>query len=276
MDHRLIQVEPLTPTIGAVVHDVDLTAPITDELYSEIHQAWMDHLVIFFRDQRMTPEQHLALGRRFGELHIHPAAPYAHDQQELMVIHTDKDSFRNNGSGWHSDVSADEEPPMASILHLHEVPSHGGDTLWASMYAAYDALSPKMKGILDPLTATHRANYSGYYGDHAPQRESPEAVHPVIRTHPVTKKKALFVNGGFTRRINELSSGESRALLDFLFEHARNPAFQCRFQWQENSVAIWDNRCTQHLAIWDYHPETRSGIRVTVKGDKPFRAPLRK
>ena len=271
MGYRLIDVETLTPTIGAVVHGADLTQPVGDELFSEIHDAWMEHLVLFFRDQAMTPEQHLAFGRLFGELHIHPAAPYAHGRPELMVIHTDKDSFRNNGSGWHSDVSADEKPPMASILHLQEVPSDGGDTLWANMYAAYDALSAKMKEILDPLTALHAADYTGYYSDHEPQRESPRAEHPVIRTHPVTKKKVLFVNRGFTRRIKELSRSESRELLHFLFEHAQNPAFHCRFQWQENSVALWDNRCTQHLAIWDYHPQTRSGIRVTVTGDKPFR-----
>ena len=159
---------------------------------------------------------------------------------------------------------------MASILHLHEVPTQGGDTLWASMYAAYDALSETMKELLDPLTALHAADYTGYYGDHTPQRESPRATHPVIRTHPTTGRKTLFVNRGFTRRIEELSRGESRALLGFLFEHVQNPAFQCRFQWEASSVALWDNRCTQHLAIWDYHPESRSGIRVTVKGDRPF------
>ena len=271
MGYRLIEVETLTPTIGAVVDGVDLTQPVSDELFSEIHDAWMENLVLFFRDQEMTPDQHLAFGRLFGDLHVHPAAPYAHGRPELMVIHTDKDSQRNNGSGWHSDVSADAEPPMASILHLHQVPSAGGDTLWANMYAAYDALSPTMKEILEPLTALHAADYSGYYGDHQPQRESPRATHPVIRTHPVTKKKTIYVNRGFTRRINELSRSESRSMLDFLFEHTQHPAFQCRFQWQANSIALWDNRCTQHLAIWDYHPESRSGIRVTVKGDRPFR-----
>ncbi len=270
MGTRLIEIETLTPTIGAIVTGADLTAPMSDDLFSEIHAAWMEHLVLFFRNQPLTPEQHLAFGRRFGELHIHPAAPFAQGQPELMVIHTDKDSLRNNGSGWHSDVSADEEPPMASILHLHHVPRQGGDTLWANMYAAYDALSSKMKELLDSLTALHAADYAGYYGDHEPQRASPQAEHPVVRTHPVTKQKALYINAGFTRRINELERRESRALLDFLFEHAKNPAFQCRFQWEADSVALWDNRCTQHMAIWDYYPESRSGIRVTIKGDRPF------
>lgn len=270
VSYKQIEVEPLTPTIGAVVSGVDLTQPVDDALLSEIHAAWMEHLVLFFRGQPMSPEQHLAFGRRFGELHIHPAAPYAHDTPELMVIHTDKDSFRNNGERWHSDVSADEEPPMGSLLHIHQVPSRGGDTSWSNMYAAYDALSPTMQTLLDPLTALHASDYSGQYGDHQPQRESPQAVHPVVRTHPVTKQKALFVNEVFTRRINELSREESRAVLDFLFDHVKNINFQCRFQWEADSVALWDNRCTQHMAVWDYYPESRSGIRVTIRGDRPF------
>ncbi len=270
VSYKQIEVEPLTPTIGAVVSGVDLTQPVDDALLSEIHTAWMEHLVLFFRAQPMSPDQHLAFGRRFGELHIHPAAPYAQDTPELMVIHTDKDSFRNNGERWHSDVSADEEPPMGSLLHIHQVPSRGGDTSWSNMYAAYEALSPTMQTLLDPLTALHASDYSGQYGDHQPQRESPQAVHPVVRTHPVTKQKALFVNEVFTRRINELSREESRAVLDFLFDHVKNINFQCRFQWEADSVALWDNRCTQHMAVWDYYPESRSGIRVTIRGDRPF------
>ena len=270
VSYKQIEVEPLTPTIGAVVSGVDLTEPVDDALLSEIHAAWMAHLVLFFRGQPMSPEQHLAFGRRFGDLHIHPAAPYAHDTPELMVIHTDKDSFRNNGERWHSDVSADEEPPMGSLLHIHQVPSRGGDTSWSNMYAAYEALSPTMQALLDPLTAQHASDYSGQYGDHQPQRESPQAVHPVIRTHPVTKRKALFVNEVFTKRINELSRSESQHVLAFLYDHVKDVNFQCRFQWQDNSIALWDNRCTQHMAIWDYFPESRNGIRVTIQGDKPF------
>ncbi len=270
MTYRRITVEPLTPTIGATVTGVDLRQPIDDELFSELHAAWMEHLVLFFRDQPMSSAEHLALGRRFGELHIHPAAPYAEGNPELMVIHTDKDSFRNNGERWHSDVSADAEPPMASILHVHHVPPQGGDTCWSNMYAAYEALSPAMRDLLEPLTALHASDYSGQYGEHKPQREFPSAVHPVVRTHPVTGKKALFVNEVFTRRITELSPEESRALLGFLADHVKNVNFQCRFQWEDHSVALWDNRCTQHMAIWDYYPESRSGIRVTIKGDKPF------
>lgn len=268
--YRHIDVSPLTPTIGAVVEGVDLAQPMDDAVFEEVHRAWMEHLVLFMREQDMTPEQHLAFGRRFGELHVHPAAPYAHGNPELMVIHTDADSKRNNGSGWHSDVSADEEPPLGSILHLHTVPAAGGDTLFASMYAAYEALSRPLRDLLEGLTARHESDYTGQYGDHPPQREFPRASHPVVRAHPVTGRKALFVNAGFTRAIDGLSRRESRALLDFLFEHVKNPAFACRFEWQPLSLAMWDNRCVQHVAVWDYHPETRSGLRVTIKGDRPF------
>ena len=270
MRYELITVEPLTPTIGAVVGGVDLTQPLADDVFAEIQAAWAQHLVLFFRDQAMTPEQHLALGRRFGALHIHPAAPYEHGNPALMRIHADADSKRASGEVWHSDVSADEEPPMASLLHVHRVPSQGGDTCWSNMYAAYEAPSPPMQAFLDPLTAHHIADYTGFYGDHPQQREAPRAVHPVVRTHPVTKKKTLYVNEGFTKRIVELSPGESRGVLDFLFTHVQNANFQCRFRWRANSLALWDNRCTQHMAIWDYYPETRSGIRVTIQGDRPF------
>jgi taurine dioxygenase len=270
MQHQLIEVEPITPRIGAIVHGADLSRSLTDEMFSEIHDAWMEHLVLFFRDQAMSPEQHLAFGRRFGELHVHPAAPYANNDPALMIIHTDEKSTRNNGQGWHSDVSADQEPPMASILHIHKTPKQGGDTLWANMYLAYETLSEPIRKLIDGLSAVHSLDYSGFYGDHKPQRETPSAVHPVVRTHPVTGRKALFVSQGFTKRIKELSKVESDALLALLFDHVKNPNFHCRFHWAPNSVALWDNRCTQHMAVWDYFPETRSGIRVTVKGDRPF------
>jgi taurine dioxygenase len=264
-----IEVEVLTPGIGAVIHGVDL-AELDDATSEQIHDAWMRHLVIFFRDQTLTPEQHLAFGRRFGPLHVHPAAPYAHDIPELMVIHTDASSHRNNGDNWHTDVSADEEPPLGTILHLHEVPADGGDTLFANMYEAFETLSPRMQDFLCTLTAVHDSDYTGHYGDHPPQREYPAATHPVVRTHPVTGRNGLFVNPGFTRRIVELSGPESEALLNHLYEHASHPRFQCRFRWAPGSMAMWDDRCTWHLAVWDYYPHTRSGLRVTVAGDRPY------
>lgn len=268
-----IKITPVTPRIGAVIEGVDFTQPLSDDVFDVVHEAWMNHLVLFAFGPALTPAQHLALGERFGPLHIHPAAPYAFDNPALMKIHTDASSARNNGESWHSDVSADLEPPMASILQIHQTPSHGGDTLWANMYLAFEALSDPMQRMLEGLSALHSANYDGFYGSHVPQRENPVATHPVVRTHPVTGRSALFVNGGFTKRIQGLTQGESDALLGYLFEHVKNPNFHCRFQWRPNALAIWDNRCTQHMAVWDYYPETRSGIRVTIKGDQPFFKP---
>lgn len=265
-----MKVESLTPTIGAIVHDLDLVNVISDdELFHSLHELWMRHLVLFFREQSLTPDQQLALGERFGPLHIHPAAPYVDNNPALMRIHADATSHRNNGEVWHSDVSADEEPPMASILKIHTVPPEGGDTLFANMYSVYESLSESLQSLLLGLTATHHMSYSGFYGDHQPQRPSPQAVHPVIRTHPVTGRRALYVNSGFTKKLNELSAQESMAMLEMLFDQVKDPSFQCRYRWSPNDVAIWDNRCTQHLALWDYFPATRSGIRVTVQGDKP-------
>ncbi len=264
-----IRVDKLTPIIGAEIGGVDLARPSNRQL-DEIHRAFAENLVIFFRDQQLTPQQHLDFGRRFGELHIHPAAPHAPGHPELMIIHADKESARANGEGWHSDVSCDPEPPLGSILHIRECPPMGGDTLFASMYAAYEALSDRMKAYLDGLVAVHDGSgYRGLYKGVADKASYPRAEHPVLRTHPVTGRKALYVNAGFTRRILGLPLDESRAILDYLYQHAANPLFQCRFRWQANSVAFWDNRCAQHRAMWDYWPHTRSGHRVTVKGDRP-------
>ncbi|MGC8475550.1 MAG: TauD/TfdA dioxygenase family protein [Acetobacteraceae bacterium] len=267
-----ITVDPLTPIIGAEIGGVDLAAPSNRQL-DEIHRALAAHQVIFFRDQTLTPEQHLAFGRHFGPLHIHPAAPHAPGHPELMIIHADKDSPRANGENWHSDVSCDPEPPLGSILYIKTCPPRGGDTLFASMYAAYEALSDRMRTYLDGLTALHDGEpvYRGLYANYgvADKPEYPRAEHPVVRTHPVTGRKALYVNRGFTRRILGIPRDESEGILRYLYEHMENPLFQCRFRWRANSVAFWDNRCVQHHALWDYWPETRSGFRVTVRGERP-------
>jgi taurine dioxygenase len=239
----------------------------------EIHRALAENIVIFFRDQHITAQQHLAFGRLFGELHIHPAAPHEPGEPALMKIHADKDSLRANGEGWHSDVSCDLEPPMGSILYIKQCPPHGGDTLFASMYAAYDALSDRMKAYLQDLNAVHdgEAVYRGLYADAgvADKPNYPRAVHPVVRTHPVTGKKALYVNRGFTSHIVGIPRDESDAILAYLYQHAESPLFQCRFRWTERAIAFWDNRCAQHRAMWDYWPHPRSGTRVTIKGERP-------
>jgi taurine dioxygenase len=271
--YETISVDKLTPIIGAEIGGVDLSQPLGNHQMAEVHRALAENLVIFFRDQHLSPAQHLAFGRNFGELHTHPAAPAHPDHPELMVIHADKSSPRANGEGWHSDVSCDPEPPMGSILYIKTCPPKGGDTLFASMYAAYESLSDRMKAYLDGLVAVHdgEENYRGTYKYAGVDDKAtyPRAEHPVVRTHPVTGQKALYVNRGFTRRIVGVPRDESHAMLNYLWTHAENPLFQCRFRWQPNSVAFWDNRCVQHRAMWDYWPHTRSGFRVTVAGDRP-------
>lgn len=271
--YETLTIDRLTPIIGAELGGVDLSSPPPNHQMAEIHRALAENSVIFFRDQALTPEQHLSFGRSFGSLHLHPAAPHAPGHKELMVIHADKDSPRANGEGWHSDVSCDPEPPMGSILYIKHCPPDGGDTLFASMYAAYEALSDRMKAYLGGLVAVHdgEESYRGTYANYgvADKASYPRAEHPVIRTHPVTGRKALYVNRGFTKRILGVPRDESAAILSYLYGHAENPLFQCRFRWRPNSVAFWDNRCVQHRAMWDYWPHTRSGFRVTVAGDKP-------
>jgi taurine dioxygenase len=271
--YEAITVDKLTPIIGAEVGGVDLSQPLGNQTFEEIHRALAENLVIFFRDQHISEQQHLDFGCGFGKLHLHPAAPHAPGHPELMIIHADKDSPRANGEGWHSDVSCDVEPPMGSILYIRKCPPRGGDTLFASMYAAYEALSDRMKGYLEGLTAIHDGEdaYRGTYANYgiADKPAYPRAEHPVIRTHPVTGKKALYVNRGFTKRIVGIPRDESNAVLHYLWDLAEDPLFQCRFRWRENSIAFWDNRCVQHRAMWDYWPHTRSGHRVTVAGDRP-------
>jgi taurine dioxygenase len=271
--YRTLRARRLTPILGAEIEGIDLTAPIGADQAAELARAFADHQVLFFRDQPMSAERHLAFGRLFGGLHVHPAAPHAPGHPERMIIHADADSPRANGEVWHSDVSCEPEPPLGSILAIHTCPPEGGDTLFASMTAAYEALSGRMKRYLDALTAIHDGEhvYRGTYANLGVQDKPsyPRAEHPVVRRHPVTGKPALYVNRGFTRRLVGVPADESEAILRYLYEHMENPLFQCRFRWQRDSVAFWDNRCVQHRALWDYWPQTRSGFRVTVAGDRP-------
>jgi len=274
VDYQSIEMRRLTPTIGAEIFGVDLAGQIGNQQFQEIHEALMDAQVIFFRDQKITPQQQIDFGRRFGRLHIHPAAPtLVEGHPEILVIKADEKSKHVAGEEWHSDVSCDPEPPMGSILHMHEVPANGGgDTLFASMYAAYDGLSAPMQRLLEDFTAIHDGEhvYRGRYGIDDRGKQFPRSEHPVIRTHPVTGRKALYVNRGFTTRIVQLKRNESAALLEMLYRHIETPEFHCRFKWQPGSIAFWDNRCVQHHAMWDYFPLRRYGHRVTVCGDKPF------
>jgi taurine dioxygenase len=219
----------------------------------------------------MSVEQHKAFGRLFGDLIVHPAARAEVDgHPEIRVVHADHNSKNVTGEVWHSDLSCTEEPPMGSILYMHETPESGGDTAFANMYLAYETLSEPIKRLCDGLKALHTSAHvfsRDAYG--RSDKSFPEAWHPVVRTHPVTGRKSLFVNRGFTKRIEGLKKHESDALLDMLVRHTETPEFQCRFNWRRNSVAFWDNRCALHRATFDYFPHVRHAHRVTIKGDKP-------
>ena len=280
MVYRRIDVRTSTPTVGAEIRGVDLRKPLSEDVFDEVRSAFLRHQVVFFKEQeKLSPDQQIAFARRFGGLHLHPAAPHMEGRPEIFVIHTHKGSKIANGNGWHTDVSCDAEPPLGTMLQLHHLPSQGGDTLFASMYAAWDALSAPMRAFLETLNARHESEhvYRGRYSDRDVDdagKVYPESVHPVVRTHPETGRRALYVNCGFTTGIEGLGAAESKALLNFLFEHIEQERFQVRFKWEVNDMAFWDNRCLQHHAMWDYWPEERKGHRVTIQGDRPYLAPL--
>lgn len=275
MSDTTLTIIPATPTIGAEVRGADLVN-LNDAQFRQLSDALTAHQVIFLRDQpALSPTQQIALGRRFGPLHEHPAAPHLDGFPEVFVIHTTRESRIANGNGWHTDVSCDERPPLATLLQLHVLPESGGDTLFASTYAAYETLSKPLQELLCTLTATHASEhvYRGRYAERGVDddgRVYPSSVHPVIRTHPDSGRRALYVNRAFTTKINELTNRESDALLEFLYAHIERPEFQVRFAWSKNALAIWDNRCTQHFALWDYWPSERKGHRVTVEGERPY------
>jgi len=282
MSHQTLDVRRVAGALGAEVAGVDLGEPLDDIVIAEIRRALLDHQVIFFRDQHLTPEQHLAFGRRFGSLNIHEFVGGMRDYPEIIEVRKEPgDRGSNFGGAWHSDVTYLEEPSLGSILYAREVPDFGGDTLFANMYMAYDTLSDGMRRMLDGMTAVHSARRPyGAKSDWFPTQRSmeirrsnsaqAEVEHPVIRTHPETGRKGLFVNNTFTIRFSEMSEEESAPLLEYLYRHLVRPEFTCRFRWSANAIAFWDNRCVQHYAINDYHGQRRVMHRVTVNGDRPY------
>ena len=274
MKQQSYKLTAVTPNCGAKVTGLDLSQPLEAETIEALTSALAEHCVLFFDNQTMTPAQQKRLGQYFGDLHIHPAWPrLVEGHPEVMEIYTDEKSERIAGEDWHSDVSCDLEPPLGTILYMLEPPPSGGDTLFANMNAAFDTLSPTMQRLLEGLTAVHdgvKAYTGRYKGVSDEGKVYPRAEHPVVRTHPISGRKSLFINRIFTTHIVQLTAYESDALLRLLFEHINQPMFQCRFQWRSGSVAFWDNRCTQHYAVWDYYPHRRRGHRVTIKGDAPF------
>ena len=287
MSYQSITVQPVAGSLGAEVSGVDLAAPLSNAAAAEIRRAFTENLVLCFRDQRLTPEQHLAFSRLFGRLCRMPYIKHMEDYPDIIAVLKEPDERKIStfGNAWHSDFSFLEEPPLGSILYAREVPSHGGDTLFANMYEAYDALSEGMKRMLLGLTAMHSGKPYGQGGlpkdlktsrSIGIERNKPEAdreiAHPVVRLHPESGRKALFVNAIYTTRFEDMSEPESRPLLDFLFEHVQRPEFACRFRWAEGSLAVWDNRCTLHYAVNDYDGSRRLMHRTTVAGERPMAA----
>lgn len=275
-----IDIHPLSPALGAQISGVDLSRDLTGEQRNAIEQALLDHQVLFFRDQPITPQQQARFAANFGDLHIHPIYPNVPEQPEVLILDTAVTDVRDNAI-WHTDVTFLPTPALGAVLSAKQVPAYGGDTLWASGIAAFEALSRPMQMLLDGLTATHDFTRSfplERFGNTAEdlarweetRRKNPPLSHPVIRTHPVSGRKALFVNDGFTTRINELEAGESEAILKLLFAHGTRPEFTLRWRWQANDVAMWDNRVTQHYAVDDYRPQRRVMHRATILGDAPF------
>ena len=271
-----IKIKKYSPNLGAIITGIDLSKEINKDQFKDIHKAFLDNQVLFFQNQNeISPEVHLKLGKLFGELHMHPAAPSMPGYPEIFEIHAHKNSKVANGEFWHSDVSCDIKPPLGTMLQLHILPETGGDTMFSNMYSAYNELSDKYKSLLDGLIAIHESEhlYIGRYEDRGVNRDNiktPVANHPLIRTHPITGKKAIYVNRTFTTGIEGMNKNESSSILEFLFDHCEHVNFQIRYRWNKNDMAFWDNRCTMHRAIWDYWPNERKGRRVTIKGDKPI------
>jgi|1186.fasta_scaffold134236_2 taurine dioxygenase len=268
-----IEIRPLTRAIGAEVEGLDLRRPLTDDQVADLRQAWLDHLVLFFRDQRIDDEQQLAFALRFGPMDVSPLQTVHQDAPEIVVL----DQLHPVGEGadeWHSDNTFLRDPPVASILRAVQLPELGGDTCFASMYAAYEALSPALREMLDGLRAVHditRPLQKAIRDGHSSldlatmQAQCPPVEHNVVVTHPETGRKALFVNRNSTTRLVGLTERENDVLLSFLFDHVRSPEFQCRFHWAPGSIAFWDNRAVQHYAVADYY-ERRVMHRATIAG----------
>lgn len=275
-----MQIIPLSPAIGAQIDGVDLCQAIDDTTRDALRAALVTHQVLFFQNQPVTPEQHCALAQRFGPLHIHPIYPQAPGVPEIIVLDTHAENLPDNDN-WHTDVTFIQTPPMGSLLSARQLPPHGGDTLWSSNIAAWEALSAPMQRLLDGLRAEHdmvKSFPAHRFARTAQERvtweaackANPPVVHPVVRTHPESGRKGLFVSEGFTTRILELTAAESDVMLRLLIAHCARPEFTVRWRWKVGDFAFWDNRLTQHYAVADYLPHRRVMHRATILGDQPF------
>ncbi len=274
-----LEFEPITGVLGAEVAGVDLSGDLSDETITAIRRAFVEHKVLVFRDQELTHDDQIRFGRRFGDLDTHPFVEPSPDHPEVVEIITEPDDVANFGGGWHTDVTFLEEPDLGSILYAVDLPPVGGDTLFADQVAAYEALSDTMKGMLEDLTAIHSAELQYGQGGYSTKSKAMVGTdtdpalfrneHPVVRTHPESGRKALYVNGAFTTRIRGLRGDESDALLRFLLRHAVKSQFTCRVSWEPGTLVMWDNRCVLHRAVHDYTGHRRHVRRITVKGDRP-------
>ncbi len=277
MQSTTLDLMPASGGLGVEILGVDLTS-LSDEQFVDIRQTYFDHGVIFFRDQTLTPEQHLAFANRWGEINVNRFFQHVDGYPMIAEVRKEPDQKKNIGGGWHTDHSYDLAPAMGSILYAQEVPDSGGDTLFTSMYLAYEALSDGLKQMLEGLNAVHSSRHvfgarTEYTGDGSyksrfnnPELATQDAVHPVIIRHPDSGRKALYVNPGFTLRFEGWTDEESKPLLNYLYQHAVRPEFTCRFKWQNGSMAFWDNRATMHYALNDYHGHRRLMHRITVEG----------
>lgn len=271
-DYDRIRVEPITGSIGAEISNVDLR-DLDDEILGEIQDAWMAHKVLFFHDQDLTQQQHVDYASWFGELEIHPFIKNVETHPEIIVLESTPESF-SAAETWHSDVTFRESPPLGSVLIGRKVPKWGGDTCFANMTLAYEMLSDAVREQIDGMYAIH--SYAKAFGKGVPAEEVeqmrkkfPDQKHPLVRTHPVTGQKSLFMARNFMLTIDGMTPDESRSLRHRLYEQSQIPELQCRFRWRQNSIAQWDNRCTQHYAVPDHGGSHRRVERVTLVGDRP-------
>ena len=278
MGTNALDVRPLSGALGAEILGIDLAHDFGDETVAAIRAAWLEHLVIFFRQQTLSPAQFLKLASRFGEPVEYPFVKGLEGFPQITPVIKLEHEKINFGGLWHSDTAYLERPPMATMLIARETPPRGGDTLFANMYLAYETLSDGMRRMLDGLTIVNssaKADVTRTREDRVRDsakndaRQEYVAEHPVVRTHPETGRKALYANGGHALRFRDMTVEESAPLLSYLFAHATRPEFTCRFRWEEGSIALWDNRCTQHNPVNDYHGFRRVMHRVTLKGDVP-------
>ncbi len=278
MNQTTLKILPYSSALGAVISGVDLSKPLGAAEFGTIRQAFHDHGVIFFRDQQITPEQHLAFARRWAPIDINRFFKPVDGYPEIAEVRKEADQTTNIGGDWHTDHSYDKVPAMGSLLLAREVPPRGGDTLFANMALAYEALSPGLRKTLDGLQAVHStAHVFGAQGGYAKAADlggrignaaavTQDVVHPVVIRHPDTGRRTLYVNAAFTTRFDGWTAAESAPLLQWLYQHASKPEFSCRFAWQAGSLAFWDNRATWHYALNDYHGHRRVMHRITVQG----------